>query len=397
MKKKYLIFITILALALLSCEKGELLNAEADIEEIILPAELNPLVGSPIYSNNVIRIPKTAISEEDQAALENLLENLTIQFKLTEGASISPDSNEPRDFTQIQKYTVTSQDGKWKKEYSIYFYYARFDQTRFDFEIARLNSVSNPTVPPRGQYYEFFEINNQGEERVWASGNPGFRLASATSPPEDYPTVSVMSGKSGKGLKLTTHTTGNFGLIVGLPIAAGNLFLGNFELVNATTAPLKATKFGVQTTLSKPKSLNAWAKYKPGEIFVIPNGNKQPIEVPGRIDKPDIYAVFFEPEKDNDGKPIMLDGANVKTASNIIAIASISPEQVESITTDDIDNAEYKIITIEFDFKQNFDVAKQVRGEYYFTIVMSSSENGASFEGAVGSILYVDEVELVLE
>ena len=396
MKKKYFIFIAILAFGLLSCEKGELLNAEADIEKIILPDELNSLVGSPIYSNNVIRIPKTAISEEDQATLESLLENLTVQFILTEGASISPDPNEPRDFTEIQKYTVTSQDGKWKKEYSIYFYYARFVQTQFDFELARL---SPPPPPPAtgGRYYEFFEMNNHEEQKVWASGNPGFAMAAGTRPPEEYPTISVANSRSGKGLKLTTRSTGTFGQMARMPIAAGNLFLGNFETENAMKDALRATQFGVQTTLSKPKSLEVWAKYKPGEKFAIPNGTRPPIEVLGKIDKPDVYAVFFEPEKDNDGKPIMLDGANVKTAPNIVAIAAIGSELAETLVADDIDNATYKFVSIPFVFKQDFDVAKQVRGEYYFTIVMSSSENGASFEGAVGSTLYVDEVRLVLE
>ena len=390
--KKYLIFTAILAFGLLSCEKGELLNSEADIVEIILPDWLGN-VGAPLIttSSDTIRIPMLAVEEKDRIILAEQLENLTLQFVLTDGATISPSPNEPKNFNFPQKYTVSSEDGKWAKEYTIVFYYPVFNNTTFDFETAQLNST--------GHYYEFFEFNLllEEEQKVWASGNPGFRLTAATRPPEDYPTVSVANGRTGKGLKLTTLSTGSFGLLVGLPIAAGNLFLGNFELANATSAPLKATKFGVQTTLSKPKSLDMWVKYKPGEKFVIPNGNRPPIEVPGRTDKPCMYAVFFEPERNAERQPIMLDGENVKTAPNIVSIAVISHEQIESIITDDIDNGAYKFISIPFEHRQNFDEAKQLRGEYYFTIVFSASEYGDLFEGAVGSTLYVDDVQLVLE
>ena len=395
MKKKYFYFIAMLAFGLASCQKGELLNSEADIEEVIFPDWLKN-VGVPLIttSSNTIRIPILAVKEEDRIKLVEQLDSLTLKFILTEGATIFPSPCEPKNFNYPQQYTVTSEDGNWKKEYTIIFYYQLFLNTIFDFELARLNPETNP---PTSRYYEFFEFNTllKEEQRVWASGNPGFSLVAGTRPPEDYPTVSVANGRTGKGLKLTTRTTGFLGMLYRppLPIAAGNLFLGNFELARATTAPLQATKFGVQTTLSKPKSLDLWAKFKPGDVFT--DRNRNPIE--GRVDMPSIYAVFFEPEKDINGKPIMLDGTNVKTAPNIVSIAIISPELAETITVDDIDNAAYRFISIPFVHKQNFDEVKQMRGEYYFTIVFSSSEYGDLFEGAVGSTLYVDDVELVLE
>ena len=42
-----------------------------------------------------------------------------------------------------------------------------------------------------------------------------------------------------------------------------------------------------------------------------------------------------------------------------------------------------------------FDKEKQQRGEYAITVVASSSKNGAFFEGAVGSTLMVDEIEII--
>ena len=51
---------------------------------------------------------------------------------------------------------------------------------------------------------------------------------------------------SGNGLKLTTCDTGSFGAMVQMYIAAGNLFIGSFDLANALKDPLRATKFGIQ-------------------------------------------------------------------------------------------------------------------------------------------------------
>ena len=42
-----------------------------------------------------------------------------------------------------------------------------------------------------------------------------------------------------------------------------------------------------------------------------------------------------------------------------------------------------------------FDMDKLMRGEYAITVVASSSKDGAFFEGAVGSTLQVDELEII--
>lgn len=54
-----------------------------------------------------------------------------------------------------------------------------------------------------------------------------------------------------------------------------------------------------------------------------------------------------------------------------------------------------------FDFKpqnnKTIDSEKLEKGVYKLAIVFSSSAGGAKFEGAVGSTLYVDQVEIVNE
>ena len=71
----------------------------------------------------------------------------------------------------------------------------------------------------------------------------------------DYPTVQVANGFRGKGVKLETRDTGSFGAMVKMYIAAGNLFIGTFEVGNALTDPRKATN-------SVSSSINALKRSK---------------------------------------------------------------------------------------------------------------------------------------
>ena len=51
-----------------------------------------------------------------------------------------------------------------------------------------------------------------------------------------------------------------------MPIAAGNLFIGSFDMLNASTNPLSATRFGTPF-YNKPLRLTGYYKYKAGEQF----------------------------------------------------------------------------------------------------------------------------------
>ena len=382
--------ILLLTAFLFSCESGKMLNSEADIIEIILPDSLK--VGNPIITNTEIRIPKLAVSPNDLDALNEQLKSLAPKFILTPGAIISDDET-PRDFTEPQTYTVTSEDRKWKKDYKIYFYSSTFNNTEFsfsDFQVVEIKVQNNPSK----YYYKFYEINNETDSRqdVWDSGNSGFSLtALPTTPLEDYPTSSTPNGKAGSGVKLVTRSTGMFGGLVGMPIAAGNLFLGYFDNSKATMKPLEATQFGIQTTQEQPQTLSLWAKYKAGPVYKSKDGKVQD----DIIDRCEVYAVLYEAEKDENGYPVLLNGTNVRTADNIVSLAVMSEEQVEQIRVNDIENDEYVQVEIPFIPRKMFDPEKQKSGSYYITLVFSSSAKGNLFEGAIGSTLYVDEAKFL--
>lgn len=100
----------------------------------------------------------------------------------------------------------------------------------------------------------------------WASGNAGYAMTGVAKTADDYPTFQITDGKAGKCLSLVTRSTGFFGQIAGMPIAAGNLFIGSFDVSNAMSNPLKATKFGLPFR-HVPTYLAGYYKYKAGDQF----------------------------------------------------------------------------------------------------------------------------------
>jgi hypothetical protein len=198
-----------------------------------------------------------------------------------------------------------------------------------------------------------------------------------------------LHGKIGSGAQLVTRSTGSLGEMMGMPFAAGNLFLGNFELSKATSKPLEATQFGVLTTMNKPEKIGLWCKYHAGDVYKNRDGNVLQMQ-----DKPNIYAVLYEAKIDSENMPIKLNGTNVQSDNSIICIAVLSPLLADYIKVNNIETDDYKYIEIPFEDRLPFDPAKQQAGKYYFTIVFSSSLAGDLFEGAVGSTLCVDEVQI---
>ncbi|MDR1683466.1 MAG: PCMD domain-containing protein [Candidatus Symbiothrix sp.] len=373
--KRIIFFLSVLCL--FSCERGPLLNSEADIIDVILPKEM--LAGKPIITNTTVRIPALAVSNNDKVQLDEQLQHLAPQFVLSEGAKIL-DADAPRDFREPQQYTVVSEDGKWQKNYKVSFFESKFDAKFFDFSHSEL--VNN-------KYVEFYELMNDVKFNVWASGNAGFALTAGNAVSDLYPTFSTPNGKNGAGVKLVTRSTGSLGAMVKMPIAAGNLFLGNFEVGKAMTKPLEATQFGVQTTQNKPLKLGVWAKYKAGEVYKDKNG-----KVLQKKDAPNIYAVLYKAKINANGKPVKLNGTNILTGDTIVCIAVLSAEQADYIKVNNIESDPYKYIEIPFEERKPFDTEQQHSRSYYFAIVFSSGLNGDLFEGAVGSTLCIDEVEV---
>ena len=295
-------------------------------------------------------------------------------FELTPGATINPASGTTHNFTKPVRYTTTSEDGKWHRTYAISLHYPSTTNIPTSFHFETVKKVSN--------YYVFYEEAPGHATLTWASGNQGFALTGGGNSPEEYPTTISSEGRSGNCLKLVTHTTGDLGNKVGKPIAAGNLFIGKFELLNALGDALAATKFGT-TFYYQPTKLTGYYKYKAGPKFY-ENG-----EYTDRKDVFNIYALFYE----KDDKVQTLDGhiaTNNYEHPNMVALAII--DQADAVETE-----EWKRFELPFDYERfgkTIDLEKLAKGQYNISIILSASKNGDEFKGAPGSTLLIDDLEI---
>ncbi|QGK74249.1 PCMD domain-containing protein [Flavobacterium sp. SLB02] len=362
MKSFFYFFIIISCLFCFSCIKDELPNAEADIVSCEVDSEI--LKKDPIIQNERIQIFVKAFAD---------LTSQAPVFTLSPGATISPKSGTTLDFTNPQFYTVTSEDGHSQKTYEVQYITSAIG-SKYSFEHVRTEN---------NKFDVFYEINQENQNIMdWASGNAGFSLTGTASNADDYPTSRLTAGKEGQGVKLITRSTGALGATMGKPLAAGNIFMGEFDLASSIINPLKSLRLGMPVEFV-PYAVKGFFKYKAGNVYK--EGNT---ENPNKKDTWDCYAIFFE----TDSNLKYLDGTNKFTHENIIAIARISPEAR-------IETEEWTSFHIPFVFSNNWaiDQQKLEDGKYSITLVFTSSIDGDTFAGSEGSTLLLDEIEIIHE
>ena len=312
---------------------------------------------------------------------------VAVHFDLTPGATISPENGSVQDFSDGDViYTVTAEDGRTTRVYRVGFREVSQAVTN------RTNSFENYEEVRYGSseifYHRFFELDKDGNKlsNIWASGNEGFCLSMISrvlsgqgATPEEFPTVSDPNGRTGRCVKLQTLSTGDMGKTTKRPIAAGNLFMGKFNITYAATNSLLATEMGVPFN-REPLMVTGYYKYKRGADFT---GADSKV-IPGRQDEADIYAVLYR-NKDDNGNAVMLNGGDVLTSPYIVRKA-----RVASLPETD----EWTPFDMFFEGDTPIDKVLLENLGYNLTLVFSSSKSGATFEGAVGSTLYIDDVVL---
>lgn len=372
-----------------SCIKDELANSEADITKCIVTKDSSILLWKADtimnigYSSqwNYIRIQVKSGSNVGFRSPE---------FEISPGATISPASGSEHDFSPGNEviYTVTSQDKKWSRKYIVSYEdnitYPKINPV-FNFEIYGLNVDNDPAKS--NKFLRIGERDSVNFIYYWASGNPGFQRARPSVGPYEYPTITYAEGRTGRCAKLETLSTGSLGGMIGMPKAAGNLFLGTFDVDLAFKMKHKeATRFG--TPFARiPQNFSGWYQYKAGDILTDRNGNI----IEGGRDMFDIYAVFYENTDDN-GDPYMLDGTNVRVLPNpyIVAMTTFPPE-------DRRETDSWTEFSLPFEFFKEVDQARLLRNGYNLAIVCSASVDGADFTGALGSILLIDDFKITCE
>ena len=380
---KILAFFVCIAGVMTSCIKEEEQNKECDIESAWVEDEnINKLfyLASDAKVTNIISTASEIIFTV--RSMESLPE-LAVFFNLTPGATISPANGSKQDFKKGPvTYTVTSEDGQWHRNYTVKCQEADLPVNECNFE--------NFDVVEAKNYHNFWEQGSKGEKQeVWASGNEGYYMLllmqTLMNPdmkitPALYPTHADSQGYKGNCVKLVTLSTGMMGASMGKPIASGNLFLGSFDVGKTMTNTLEATRMGIVYT-NEPIRVAGYYKYKPGAAYTDKNGNV----IKGKVDKPSIYSVLYKREFNDKNEEILLDGSNVLTSPRIVrkAVAQDLP------ATD-----EWK--RFEMFYEGDAQVTKEdlEARKYNLAFVVASSYMGDLFEGAIGSTLWVDEIDI---
>ncbi len=186
--------------------------------------------------------------------------------------------------------------------------------------------------------------NSSASNNWWATGNEGLTGSpvnqSSNTTPED---VIVIKGRAAR---LESHSISFF--LSPIKFAAGNLFLGTYK--TNISDPIKSVTLGRPFT-GRPDQLKGYYYYKPADY----NGGK------------DYCHIYISLENRSNGTTVVGYG------------------ELKSNRTD---MTGYESFTIDVNYSSDLPVTDVI-------IIATSSVDGANFKGGVGSLLYVDEFEIV--
>lgn len=347
--KNLLLLSIIVTLGLSSCIKDEPLYREADIESFVIAG--NGYINTSIANN------KIQVLIADTTDYRKIIPIITV----SPGATVEPASGEVKNFSEDIVYTVTSEDGQYTKEYVVNV--TSELNFKYDFEHWFMDGISY-------KYPALMDLS-------WKSANSGIATAKVGKVPR-YPTRDTTDCVSGKKAALLETLEGGTFISVGyIPVFSGSLFRGDFVLLMSD--PPASTHFGQlhPKAAGKPVKFTGYYKYKPGKTLI----NRQGI-VTGKKDECSIYSVLYKITK---GSKETLDGNNIMTSDKVIATA---------ILADGTEKLNFTKFDIPFTYREvpNYD-----KYDYKLAVVFASSKNGDFYEGAIGSKLTIDDVEVEME
>lgn len=437
MRIKLLVLSMLLALSstilMVSCISDAPLEIECDINEMYVHLD-NPLDIFNSESDTLHQFlpidTKYVFSVKHNASLGSY----PVYFKISRGSTayividgkeIPFENGQLVNFTneRVQKFVIRCESGEWSKTYEI----SMEHQPAYTVLTEMLITFNgNYTIQGRTStnpgYYVWTETDPiitknlfRAGDPIWKNGNPGYILSRGSAQPDEYPTIPVFNGgmDGTDCIELHTRSTGSFGQMVHIPLAAGSMFNGLFDSSKALNDARKATRMGVPCP-HKPVRIEADLKYIPGDKFQDSDEN----EITGVVDEPDLYCIIYR-NVDENGDAVMLDGDDVLTNRHIKGVARLShnynmiwneeeqrhiPEPVLTNSPIHGITSEWKHVSIpvNYDFFQTGHentidpVLLRNRG-YNIIIGSTSSWRGGYFEGALDSRLYVDNIKVVFE
>ena len=286
-------------------------------------------------------------------------------IEVSEGATVTPASGATVSFASgSATFTVVAEDGTSKT------YTASCEMGSlvvYDFETW--------ATPEDALYPEV--VNPSG----WATCNDAVALIKnlgflgGITYTGEYPvreTADAHSGSKAAVLESVDTTGGEiFGQVIP-KVTAGSMFLGKFNAMAAMADPMATTQFGVVYD-KKPVKVSGYYKYTPGTDFYNAAGELQ-------ADKKDacaISAVLYEVENEDE----TLNGSTIYISDKIVAQAMFTTGETV---------AEYTPFELNLEYVKDYDASKM----YKFAVIFSASADGAAYNAAVGSTLYIDDVTI---
>ncbi len=257
------------------------------------------------------------------------------------------------------------------------------DGTIVSWTIEAFVAASSPQLPNADfeMWYQvnagYFEPGESESSTIWGTGNPGGALI------EKIATTPIDLGIDNKAAHLETLDNGFLGGLVGAPITAATIYTGRFNSDNIDISnPRAAVELGTLFS-GRPDAFTLSYKYTPGPENKDKQGNVLPYG-----DQLDIY-LFLEVREGNSARRLATGWFR-------------SDQLVEEMTAIRVNlvygelDASYPAELLPEDGYVSEDSAGFILPTHLSFLATSSFE-GDKFNGAIGSTLIIDDLELIYE
>ncbi|WP_019670480.1 PCMD domain-containing protein [Eudoraea adriatica] len=224
----------------------------------------------------------------------------------------------------------------------------------------------------------YFEPGADASSTIWGTGNPGTQILNKLA------TTPIDLGDDNLAAKMETLDNGPIAAAFGAPISSGSIFTGVFNSDKIDPSnPEAAIEFGTPFA-GRPQALKVKYSYTPGTENKDKDGNI--LEFP---DACDIYALLE-----------IRSGGTVERLATAWFRSSAAQNELSTLeipfTYGPLD-ASFP----EYTFPTDHGFVSRDSANFvlptHITFVGASSFGGANFAGAIGSVLIVDDVEMVYE
>lgn len=318
------------------------------------------------------------------------LESVLPTIILAEGAKVSPALDQPQDFSKPVKYTITSEDGIFTKDYII----NKLDRPElWDFEKW---VVANPEATNEASH---FRIPQTNFGFAWYSSDvaiaPYMHLEQITStdptvplrPADQYGVTATTDSYQGSSAALIQTLKTRPSRVYDIPaVLGGNLYTGKYT-ANVANSALAST-YGYPIYY-KPLALKGFYKYKKGENY----------ELCTNIEKPDETITIPEKEDAFRMLVVVYGVDNIEDESQMLTFTDIMGGSDRIIATAEWVGHEDKTTYTPFELPLHYVEGKDFSytSNYRVALLFWSSAESYLYSGAPGSRLYLDNIELLTE